>query len=271
MKKMIIASNKRARFRAAIPLATLLAMLAAGAVLVHAETSGIGNIRIKVSGDLRPQTLPRTGVAPVSVSVGGQISTTDGSEPPQLRELVIEINRHGRIDSTGLPTCNVAVIRTASNGRALRACSSSLVGKGKFIGTITLPGAAPYPLEGELLVFNGREHGHSVLLGHIYSPHPFATSFVITFGIKAGRKGDYGTVLVANIKKALGKQKNLTGIEMTLNRHYSYKGRSHSYVSAGCPAPKGFTSAQYKLARTTFVFADGRKVSTVLERTCGVR
>lgn len=264
------ARSTHARIRVALA-AALACLLAAGAVIAHAETSGKGTLRVTVSGKLSPHKLPRKGPAPVAVTVGGEVSTTDGTEPPQLRSLTIEINRHGHLDPTGLPTCKVSAIRTASNGRALGACGPALVGEGKFSGTITLPGAAPYPIEGKLLVFNGTEGKKHVLYGHIYSPHPFATSFVITFEIQQGAKGTYGTVLVANLKKALGTQRNLTGIEMTLKRRYSYKGRRRSYVSASCPAPKGFHGASFKLARTTFGFATGTKLTTVLNRSCGAR
>jgi hypothetical protein len=254
--------------RLAIALALLLF---GGGALASAEVAQNGNLRVSMSGELLPHVLPRKGVAPVSVTVGGKISTTDETEPPQLRQMTVEINRHGRIESTGLPICNAGKIRTASNGRALAICGNALVGEGKFSGTVTLPGSAPYPIEGKLLMFNGREHGHPALLGHIYTPHPFATSFVISFAISAKRKGNYGTVLTADLRKALGSKKNLTGIEMTLSRRYSYKGRRRSYVSAGCPAPKGVRSVPYALARTSFAFADGRKLGEVLNRSCGAR
>lgn len=250
--------------------AIALCVLAAAA-LAHAEIAGSGDLRVSVSGKLTPHRLPRTASAPVAVTIGGQISTTDGTEPPQLRKLTIEINRHGHLQWTGLPTCGPEAIRTASNGRALAACGAALVGRGSFKGTITLPGAAPYPIEGKLLVFNGTEGTRHVLLAHAYSPHPFATSFLITFAIERGGKGDYGTILLADLHHALGTQKNLTGIEMTLSRRYSYRGRQRSYVTAGCPAPKGFHATSFKLARTTFAFADGRTLSEVLNRSCGAR
>jgi hypothetical protein len=250
-------------------LAVLLALCASA--LASAELAQKGNLRIAVQGKLAPKILPRTGTAPVSVSVSGKISTTDESAPPQLRKLTIEINRHGRIESVGLPTCDPKSIQVASNGRALANCGNALVGEGKFFGTITLPGSEPYAIEGKLLVFNSVEHGRPVLLGHIYSPHPFATSFVITFAIKRGGHGTYGTTLTADLKKALGSQRNLTGIEMTLSRTYSYKGKRRSYISAGCPAPKGLPGAPFPLARTSFAFADGRTLTAVLNRTCGAK
>ncbi|MGN6275676.1 MAG: hypothetical protein ACTHNP_07075 [Solirubrobacterales bacterium] len=250
-------------------IALTVALVAlAGSALALAESVQSGNLRVSMNGRLSPHTLPRKGTAPVSVTIGGKISTTDESEPPQLRKMRIEINRHGRIEFAGLPTCRTTQINTASNQRALAACGGALVGEGGFLGTISLPGSAPYPLEGKLLVFNGIEDGRHVLLGHIFSPHPFATSFVISFAIGGKAHGTYGTVLTADLRKALGSKKNLTGIEMTLSRRYTYKGRRRSYVSAGCPAPKGLPSVSYSLARIGFTFADGRKLGEVLSRTC---
>jgi hypothetical protein len=257
------------KLRMATIILTLL--LLAGTSLASAEGTQKGNLRVSVQGKLSPKALPRTGTAPVAVAIGGKISTTDETEPPQLHRLTIEINRHGRLDPTGLPTCKATAIRTASNGHALSACGPSLVGEGRFFGTITLPGAPPYPLEGKLLVFNGTEGHKHVLLGHVYSPHPFATSFVIPFDIETRRQSTYGTVLVANMRKALGTQKNLTGIEMTLSRRYTYRGTRRSYVSAGCPAPKGINLVSFPLARTTFSFAAGTTLTSTLTRACKVR
>jgi hypothetical protein len=243
----------------------------AGGAIAHAEVERNGNLQVAVSGKLSPHKLPREGAAPVSVSVSGKITTLDGAAPPQLEQMTIAINRHGRFDYQGLPICKLSQIQPASNGRALAACRRALVGSGKFFGTITLPGNPPYPLTGRLLVFNGREHGRQVLLGHVYSPHPFATSFVISFQIEKHAHGPFGTVLIANLTKALGKKKNLTGIEMTLSRRYSYRGARHSYVSAGCPAPKGVRVVSFPLAKTSFAFAGSQTLEATLTRNCGVR
>ncbi len=266
----ILTTPTKTPLRRALALA-LLSLLALGAAFAQAEPVQKGDLQVTVSGKLSPHTLPRTGTAPVAVTLGGKITTTDQTEPPQLQKLVIEINRHGHIEPTGLKTCPLAQIQTADNNRALAACGRALVGSGQFLGTITLPGAAPYPIKGKLLVFNGMEGRKHVLFGHIFSPTPFSTSFVIPFEIKNGGHGEFGTTLTANLKKALGTQRNLTGIEMTLNRRYSYRGKRRSYVSAGCPAPKGFPSVHYPLARSAFTFATGVTLTSTLERSCGAR
>lgn len=251
-------------------LAVLPLLLLAGN-LASAEVEQVGNVRVSVDGKLSPRALPRKGTAPVSVEVGGQVSTTDGTTPPQLRELKIEINRHGHFDFTGLPSCKLAEIQPASDSRALANCRSALVGEGSFKGTITLPGSEPFPIEGRLLLFNGSEGSHRTLFGHVYTPEPFGTSFVIRFKVTAEKGGRFGTVLTADLGQALGEKRSLSEIEMKLSRRFTYRGRRRSFLSAGCPAPKGFRLATYALARTTFAFADGRKLTTVLNRSCQAR
>jgi hypothetical protein len=251
--------------------AILLPVLLIAAAYASAEVEQQGNLRVSVDGDLSPHTLPRKGAGPVSVEIGGQIASTDGTTPPQLRELKIEINRHGRFDYTGLPTCKLSQIQPASDSRALANCRAALVGEGRFKGTIILPGSEPFPIEGRLLVFNGSEGGRQALFGHIYTPEPFGTSFVIRFASSTRKSGSYGTVLTANLRQALGQKRTLSAIEMKLSRRFTYKGKRRSFLSAGCPAPKGFQLAGYPLARTTFAFADGRKLTTVLNRSCRAR
>lgn len=248
-----------------------LAMLGALGGLAQAEIAQKGKLRIKVSGKLAPRSLPRTGVAPISVSFAGQISTTDKSQPPQLKQLRIEINRHGQLDYAGLPICHPAEIQPASTGRALAACRGSLVGQGTFWANVVFAGQDPYPTKGRLLVFRGQSKGQPVLLGQIYSAHPFATSFLIPFSIHPIKAGIYGTALTASLPGALGNWGYVTAISMKLSRRYTYRGKAHSFISAGCPAPKGFPGAIFPLARTSFSFGGGQKLSSALTKSCGVR
>ena len=238
-----------------------------------ASTSAVAQqkgLRVSLQGGLAPRKLPRKGTAPVSVSVGWDISTADGSAPPRLKTLKVEINRHGVLDYSGLPVCPYPKIQPASTKRALRNCRSSLVGRGNFKAEIALKGqeGESYETGGSLLVFNGEAKGKPVLYGQIYSAHPFATSFVIVFKIAEKHKGTYGTVLSAKLPKTLRTWGNLTGIEMKLKRTYGYQGRRHSFLAAGCPAPKGFRAASFTLARTSFAFNGGAKISSKAPGDC---
>jgi hypothetical protein len=231
----------------------------------------VGTLLVSLKGKLSPHRLPREGKAPISVSVGWQIETTDQSPPPKLKSLQIEINRNGRFDTAGLPVCPLAKIQPASTARALANCRAALVGRGAFSALVSLGEQESYAAGGRLLVFNGESHGKPVLYGQIYSAHPFATSFVIPFSVKELPKSRYGTVLSATLPRALRNWGNLTGIEMTLSRHYGFEGKPHSYLSAGCPAPKGFSAAPFPLARATFAFSGAQSVTSTLTEQCKVR
>jgi hypothetical protein len=261
----------RRRWRVVIAGAFALAALAAGSLAAQAEITQRGNLRVVVGGGLAPKKLPRKGTAPIAVSVAGKISTTDASLPPQLTKLRIELNRNGRISNVGLPRCVYSKIQPGSSSRALAGCRASLVGRGTFTANITLAGQEPYPTSGRLLVFNAMKGGKPVLYGHIYSARPFATSFVIIFRIQRLRKGTYGIALDAPLPKAMDTWGRLTGIEMTLSRRYSYRGKRRSYLSAGCPAPKGFSRVVFPLARTSFAFEEGQKITSVFTSSCKVR
>jgi hypothetical protein len=249
-------------------LALGLAFLLTAAALAPAEVLQHGHVRVKVSGRIAPKKLPRKGTAPIGVQVGGQIGTTDGSPPPQLTTMAIELNREGVIDTKGLPLCPFDALEPASSDRAMANCKAALVGKGSFEAEVSLTGQESYVAKGKLLAFNGRKGGKPVLFAHIYSPKPFATSFVIVFAIKHASGGQFGSALVAKLPQTLSSWGKLTGIELNLKRRYSAGGKKRSYLSAGCPAPKGFGTVSFPLARTSFGFAGGPTLRGTLNRSC---
>ncbi len=121
------------------------------------------------------------------------------------------------------------------------------------------------------MIFNGREGGKPVILAHIYTSHPFNTSFVIPFAMKRIHKGPYGTQLQASFPEALGSWGYLDRIKLTLKREYPYRGRRLSYFNAACPALKGAKRAGFPLAYVTFSFAGRPSISATVNKTCGVR
>lgn len=254
-----------------VTIAAALAVALFAASLSSAEVIQTGNVRLDVNGQISPQKLPRKGDAPIAVDVGWQIATTDGTPPPKLKTLGIEINRAGRFDLKGLPTCPYAKIQPATTSRALTNCRSALVGRGNFSAQISLAGQESYVAAGQMLVFNGLEGGKPVLFGQIYSAKPFANSFVIPFKLKQITGGRYGTSLTATLPPSLRAWGSLTQIEMRLRRKFGYEGKQHSFISAGCPAPEGFTEAVFPLARTSFGFVGGQSESLTLTRSCKTR
>jgi hypothetical protein len=253
----------------AIATATVAA-IALLASLAGAETDQQGNLRVSVGASLVPNALPRVGQAPVAVRISGRIATTDSSSPPQLQRMTIAINKNGRLDYEGLPSCSYDQIQPASSQRALAACRDSLVGQGNFEADIILSGQIPYPSSGKFLLFAGKSDGHPVLLGHIYSSNPFATSFVVPFVVRHVHRSSYDTELIADLPKALGDWGYVTALRMNLSRRYRYRGKDRSFLSAGCPAPKGFSHVVFPLAKASFDFSGGKRLSSILVRGCRV-
>ena len=252
---------------------TLLALALLGAAVANAETETeiVGNVEMTTSAKLSPKKLPREGRAPVAVSLGWKVATTDGSTPPSLKNLRIEINRNGILDPTGLPICPYAKIQPASTQRALQNCRSSLVGKGSFAAQVGIEGQESYVAKGKMVVFNSEKGGKPVLFGQIYSAYPFANSFVIVFKVSREKKGEYGTVLDATLPATLRAWGNLTEINMRLSRKYGYQGEKRSFLSANCPTPSDVPTASFKLARTSFAFVGGQKLGSTLTDSCVVR
>jgi hypothetical protein len=227
-------------------------------------------VRITVLSQVMPYKLPRHRPAPIAVFVAGHLAAVEGGVPPQLQRLRIEVNRHGLLQSRGLPVCHPREVQPATTARALANCGPALIGSGRFWAHIILPGQAPYPTKGRLLIFNGRQGGRSTLLAQIYSSHPFNSSFLIDFFIRRIRHGPYGTMLSASLPESLGSWGYLDRIKLTLSREYSYRGRELSYFNAACPAPAGAERAGFPLARATFYFP-GQTVGASVQKTCGVR
>lgn len=238
--------------------------------LTSAEVSQKRGVRVSVKGKMTPKSLPRAGSAPVAVSFAGHIASNEAGGPPQLEKITIAINRHGRFETRGLPRCRMGRIDPSTTREALAACRPSLIGKGSFSANVKIPEQSPFPSQGKVLAFNGRLRGGPAILAHIYGRRPIPTSFVLPFSIK-GSHGAFGTLLEASLPRVTGEWGYVTGIGMTLDRRFSFRGKQHSYLSAGCPAPRGFTRAIFPLARTSFAFTGGLTLTSTLTRSCRVR
>ncbi|HYJ20837.1 MAG TPA: hypothetical protein VEW07_02295 [Solirubrobacterales bacterium] len=249
----------------ALTAATALLALAS---LASAETIQKGSLRVAFDGKITPQKLPREGTAPVKVAVSTEISALGGKPLSQLRKISIAINRHGQLDSTGLPVCEISDIQPATTEKALEACRGSLVGEGRFAAEVALSRQAAFPSAGKMFAFNGTYKGKPAILAHVYGEEPVPTSFTLPFVISKA-KGTFGTVLTATFPAA---DNNLvTQIDLDLSRTYSYKGERRSYAAAGCPAPKGFPGATFPFAKASYAFAGGKKLSSTLKRSCRAR
>jgi hypothetical protein len=174
--------GKKAAFAAAV------AVVAVGALALAPTSQAIrvlkGNVVVIFEGTISPSKLPRTGTAPVGVQMGGKIKTTDGTAPPKLERIILEINRHGQLQTKGLPNCSLGKLRSISSQGAKRACGDSLIGSGSVTSRVSLPGQGAFASIGKLQAFNGRHNGHTAIFAQVASGAPLPLTYVIVFEVK---------------------------------------------------------------------------------------
>lgn len=243
-----------------------IGVLAAGA---HADVVQSGDVRVNFHADFSPIALPRDRTAPITVEVGGKVSTTDGSHPPALRQMRIELNRAGKIESEGLPACTAALLQSTNIVGAQARCGMAEVGTGTFQAQIQFSGK-PIVVNGRALVFNGAAGRRPEMLIHIYIASPVRVTLVIPIKI-SHQEGQFGTVLTTNVPSLVAGFGSITELELKIGREYRYRGVRRSYLNAACAAPPGFPGAPFSFARGTFTFSAGHTLHTTLTRNCKVR
>ncbi len=238
--------------------------------MAHAELVERGDLFVRFDGGIAPTALPRNSQAPISVRIDGTVKTLSGERPPALRFISIAINSGGKLDTRGLPTCRRSQLEPATARQALDACRPALVGEGRYLAALALPEQVNFPLQGRVLAFNAIVEGKRAILAHVYGQDPVPNSKVFVFHIRRG-SGTFGTVLTAALPARLNRHGFLRKISLTLQRNFIYRGRRHSYLSAACAAPAGFSSASFPFVRVGMTFADGRNLASTLIRTCRVQ
>jgi hypothetical protein len=238
-----------------------VALLAGSPLAAMAEVAQKDGVRVSVAGKMTPKVLPRTGTAPVAVSVAGHIVPTKAGALPKLERIQVAINSNGKLEDRGIPVCRLGKINPSTTSEALAACRSSLIGEGRFSANVKIPEQSPFPSEGKLLAFNGRLRGRPAVFAHIYGTRPVPTSYVLPFEIEQ-TKGTFGATLTASLPRVTGEWGYVTGVRLNLQSRF---------LSASCPAPRGQTIVAFPLMRTSFGFGGGLNLTSTLIRSCKVR
>lgn len=91
--------------------ALLIVGLLAGAVAVAAAEGPAylvpPQVRFAFNAHLTPRRLSRHLPGAARIRVGARVSVEDGSQPPALQELVLELDRSITIDAAGMPICRL--------------------------------------------------------------------------------------------------------------------------------------------------------------------
>jgi hypothetical protein len=213
-----------------------------------------GNLEVTYNGKFTPTTLPKKKLAPISLQASGSLKTLDGTHPPALKEVILETDKNGTINTKGIPACKAGQLQARDTKAAEKVCGKSIIGTGQTTVEVQFPEQRPVNVNSKLLVLNGgTSGGKTTLYIHAYFSAPVTGAIVTTVKIKKVHNGRYGLKSVATIPKIANGAGSVTSFNLTINK----KG----VLMAKCPDGK-------LQAKATGIFADGTKATGSIVRTC---
>ena len=213
-------------------LALLVAAATASAFKVHVV---VGNLVLDAHGDFAPKALPKHENAPITTEGGGKLSTLSGELPPVLDKFVLEFDKHGALDTTGLPFCTRGKLVATDVPAARRACKDTIVGKGFGAVVVKLPEQAPIKVGAPITLFNGpKKGGDDTIIAHTYLANPVSATFIVPIVIEKIHKGSFGYRVNVKIPKIVGGYGHPIEGSAKVGRKWTYKGKKHSYINARC-------------------------------------
>lgn len=242
-----------------------LALISSGPALGAREVVRAGNLYLSDNGGLIPSKLPKHGRAPVRARIEAGIGTLDGSHPPAVQTIDFDVDHTIGIDAVGLPVCTEGRIRATSTVVAKRVCAGAIVGSGEAEVEVAFPEQAPFSARGPIVLFNGGVKGNTTtVLVHAYVDVPAPTAIVVPTQVSRINRGRYGLNIKARIPPIAGGAGSVTGFELTVGRSFAYRGRRHSFLTAGCPTGTYATQGQV-------TFSDGTRLGVTHVFPCTPR
>ena len=242
---------------------TALALVGAGAA--EAIKLRIGNIVIVGDGGFTPTKLPKHRNAPIKLFGHATFKTVDGTRPSPLRTLTLEFDKHGAVETRGLPKCTMGKLVATTTKVARNHCRGAIVGTGFGTALVELPEQRGIKASSPLTLFNGPvKHGNPTVLGHAHLDYPAPTTYVILIEIQKVHHGRYGFKTVAEFPKIVNGYGSPLSGHLTIGREWMWHGKRLSYANAHC--------ADGRLqAKAEFTFEDGSFVQGTVFKPCTVR
>lgn len=211
----------------------------------------VGDLILDTEGGFEPSALPKNVNAPIVTHGGGKLSTASGEIPPILDKFVLEFDKHGALDTTGLPVCTQGKLVATDVPAARRACGDAIVGKGFGKAVVKFPEQGPIKVGSPITLFNGpKKGGNDTIIAHAHLDYPGPATFIVPIVIEKIHKGVYGYRVKVDIPKIAGGYGHPIEGSAKVGVKWSYKGQKHSYINARC-------ATGHFLVHGEFTFKDG--------------
>jgi hypothetical protein len=222
----------RLKIAVGVVLGLLAVAATANAFKVHVRA---GNLVLDAEGDFAPKALPKHENAPITAEGGGKLSTLSGELPPILDTLLFEFDKHGAVDTTGLPFCTRGKLVATDVAAARRACKDAIIGSGFGKAVVKLPEQAPIAVGSPITLFNGpKVHGDDTVIAHAHLDYPGPATFIVPIVIERIHKGVYGYRVKVKIPKIVNGYGHPISGFTKIDRKWTFKGKRHSYLNARC-------------------------------------
>ncbi|MBS1878664.1 MAG: hypothetical protein JST31_04055 [Actinobacteria bacterium] len=239
-----------------------LVLLLVGAGSAAALRLAVGNLVVVTDGGFTPTTLPKQHYAPIKLHGYGRISTTDGKTPPILETITLWFDKHGEVDTKGLPICTPGKLAATTPAVARRNCRGAIVGTGYGTAVVNFPEQKPFYASSPITIFNGPpRHGNPTVLAHAYLSVPAPTTYVVPIEIRRVHDGRYGFKTEAKIPKIAGGFGTPLYGRLQIGREWTYQGKRLSYANASCPDGRLQGKGEFK-------FKGGASLTGTLVKPC---
>jgi hypothetical protein len=243
--------------RAAVVVAMFSSIAISAAASPPTVETGWGPLTLNAG--VAPKSLPARKMAAVSAGFGGRFSPNK-TPAPQLREMVVDIDRNASVDAAGLVACPRYRIKTLDAKGLRGACRRSMVG----IGT-ALVSVAGTPKQIPLgLVYGGSKSGVVTILIHGVIPTSSSIPVVVPVKVRQINAGRFGLRATATIPK-LPLESSLLTFRFTVERRFMHEGAGQSFAKARC------RGGHLSLRLTSLTLSTGEELGgSRLVRSCTV-
>lgn len=250
------------RRRAALLAVAVVASALACVAVAAAITTQVGNLKVSATAEFQPRAFPEHGTLPASFSSILRIKTLNGDQPPALKTLIFEFDKHGKLNFKGMPTCTTAKLEGTTPAEARKRCAGALLGTGTGKARVEMPGRPPFTISSPISIFNAPpEGGRPTMIAHAYETVPSPQALLVPFSIEKVSHGRYGYRTEIELPQIAGGDGAAILAETHFGRTYERHGRKVGYAEAECSG--GRLQVYGKL-----IFADGSLLQSLLTSPC---
>jgi hypothetical protein len=240
----------------------VVAIVLACAAAAVAITTQVGNLKVSATAEFRPRAFPEHGTVPASFGSILRVKALNGEQPPALKTLIFEFDKHGRLNFQGMPTCTEAKLEGTTPDEARKRCSGALLGTGTGKAMVEMPGKPPFTVSSPISIFNAPpEGGKPAFIAHAYETIPSPQALLVPFTVEKVNHGRYGYRTEIELPPIAGGDGAAILAEARFGRTYVRHGKKVGFAEAECVG--GRLQVYGKL-----IFADGSLLQSLLTSPC---